>query len=154
MITAKNWRIKIDKDGTPCLIILNEKYQNHDILRLDSEDVIFEPWSIAFWRVGKNDKVEKYECPYENLSRGQKATPIDQLLQMHTITEKKRHSLVFLYEFLSGVVLRTKPVIVDKSWDLNALLDKYSYLDEQIQGVDFERVADFLSRRLTCKAVM
>ena len=153
MVTVKEWRINLDKDGTPCLIILNEKYQNHDILRLDSEDITFEPWSISFWREDRNDKVEKYECDYNHLSRGQKPTPIDQLLQMGTITEKKRHSLVFLYEFLSGVMLRTNPVITDKSWDLEALLDKYSYLGEQIHGVEFDRIADFLYRKFTCKGV-
>ena len=153
MITAKNWSIKIDKDGIPCIIIPDEKYPRKEVIQLASEDVTFMRGGFKFWYAPKNKESQEYECLYKFLDRYQKATPLSELIRLGAIKEEQQHSLVFLYEVISGVVFRTVPVVKDKSWDFDALLNKYSYLGEQIQGVDFKWDADSLYRRLTCKGV-
>ena len=151
MITVKEWSIKLDKDGMPYLIILDEKYHIQKVIRLESEEVNFNQQGFSFERIGRRGRTEKYECLYKYLSREQTPSPIDQLLKMGSIKEKKRHSLVFLYELVSGIVLRINPIVKCESLDIDALVGSYAYLNDQFGGVDFKEVATSLHRSLTDK---
>jgi len=153
MIVVKDWRIKLSQDGTPTIIVSNEKYQSYETLQLDSKDIVFKQSGITFRYVSKSGKVKEYECLYDNLSKKQPPTPIDQLMILGAVTGRKRHSLVFLYELLAGVVLSTKPVVKQEPLDVDGLLRRYAYLEQQLAGVDFKKVADDLYRRLTGKGV-
>lgn len=142
MTTVTKWSIKIEKDGTPYISMVDERYQIKKKLRFASEDIIFTQDGI------RSKKPQEYECLYKYLDRKQSPTPLSELVKLGEIAEEKPHSLTFLYELLSGVAIRTKPVIKLEPLNVDALLKKYSYLGEQISGVDFYGVAKDLDRHL------
>ncbi|MCM1237209.1 MAG: hypothetical protein NC489_44645 [Ruminococcus flavefaciens] len=153
MTTVKEWSIKLDKDGMPYLVILNERYQIKKVIRLESEDVSFNQQGISFECTSRKGRTEEYVCQYKCLSREQTPSPISQLLEIGTIKGKQRHSLVFLYELLSGVVLSTMAVYQGEPLNVDALVKSYDYLEEQFNGVDFQEVASSLRKSLIDKGV-
>lgn len=149
MFTLKDWRVKIDKDGTPYIKVPYDMNLKKEKVQLNSEDITFTQAGIEFRQTDKNDAVQEFECLYKYLSSKQASAPLSEMVRLGEVQEEKQHSLVFLYELVAGVVLRSKPIVKDKSWDMDALLNKYSYLGWQIVGVDFKKTADSLYRKLT-----
>lgn len=142
METIKRWIIRIGKGGKPFLLYEDNKYGTARIVELESKDVIFRQEGFEFSQIGKQGKPEMFECLYENLDTEQPVAPLSKL--PYEVSDKQ-HSLLFLYEILSGVALRAKPVVKVEALDVDKLLEKYASLSKQLDRVDFHKVVEFLN---------
>lgn len=145
METINRWIIKIGNGGKPYLLHKDNKYGMFRILEIESENVIFKQDGFEFLQIGRHGRLETFECLYANLDKEQPVSPLDKLDYEYP---EKKHSLTFLYEILSGVALRTKPIVKLEALDVDNLLKKYESLSDQLDGVDFHKVVEDLDKQL------
>lgn len=141
METIKRWIIRIGRGGQPFLLYEDNKYGTIRLLEIESKNVTFRQDGFEFSQIGKQGRTEMFECLYANLDKDQPVSPLDKLDYEYP---EKQHSLTFLYEILSGVALRTKPIVKVEALDVDKLLEKYSSLSKQLGDVDFHKVVEDL----------
>lgn len=141
MVGVKSWKILIGKDELP-YITWNDGFFGEIQASPESGDITVTNMGIEFeWAV--RGTVQRYSCPFSALDYKVPPTPLDKPIGTCQIKRAKPHVLSFLYEFISVVLNGKCPVIVRKEpLDADALLNKYAAFRGQLEGLDFQGMAE------------
>ena len=141
MFELKEWRILIDKDGTPCISWSNGAFGEMQVSP-DSREILVTNEGIVFTWIARK-QILHYKCLFSNLSYEVPPTLLDTPIgKSGQVKRAKSHVLTFIYEFASIVLTNKCQVILNKvPLDLEALLTKYDAFRGQLEGLDYERIA-------------
>ena len=91
--------------------------------------------------ISRRDKIARYECPFNELGYTAPPTPIAQLQTMRCVTTVPQgHILIFLYEFICGVLTEATTYIIKKQpFDMYDLASAYS---ELLEGVSLKKIKE------------
>lgn len=89
--------------------------------------------------ISRRGKITRYECPLNELGYTAPPTPIAQLQAMRCVSNiPQGHILIFLYEFICGVLTEATPYIIKKQpFDMYDLASAYS---EQLENVSIKNI--------------
>lgn len=134
----KKWKIKIQSDGRPAITF--PKGRQDVVLLPEAGDIELSDEGLIF-SISRRGKITRYECPFSELGYTAPPTPIAQLQAMRCVSAiPQRHILIFLYEFICGVLTEATPYIIKKqSFDMYDLASAYS---EQLEGVSLQKIKE------------
>lgn len=135
-MVVKDWKIRIQSDGRPAITF--PKGRQDVVLLPEAGDIELSDEGLIF-SISRRG-ITRYECYFNELGYTAPPTPIAQLQAMHCVSADipKRHILIFLYEFISGVLTEATPYIIKKQpFDMYDLASAYS---EQLENVSIKNI--------------
>ncbi len=133
----RNWRIRIQSDGQPAITF--SKGRQDIVLLPEAGDIELSDEGLTF-TISRRGTTTRYECLFNELGYTAPPTPIAQLQAMRCVSADipKGHILIFLYEFICGVLTEATPYIIKKQpFDMYDLASAYS---EQLEGVSLKKI--------------
>lgn len=136
-MVVKDWKIKIQSDGRPAITF--PKGRQEVVLLPEAGDIELSDEGLIF-SISRRGTT-RYECPFNELGYTAPPTPIAQLQAMCCVSDiPQRHILIFLYEFICGVITEATPYIIKKQpFDMYDLASAYS---EQLEGVSLQKIKE------------
>lgn len=134
----KKWKIRIQSDGRPAITFPSGRQDG--VLLPEADDIELLDEGLIF-SISRRDKITRYECPFNELGYTAPPTPIAQLQAMRCVTTVPQgHILIFLYEFICGVLTEATPYIIKKQpFDMYELASAYS---ELLEGVSPKKIKE------------
>lgn len=134
----KKWKIRIQSDGRPAITFPSGR---QDVVLLPATDNIELTDEGLIFSVSRRGKTTRYECPFNELGYTAPPTPIAQLQAMRCVSNIPQvHILIFLYEFICGVLTEATPYIIKKQpFDMYDLASAYS---EQLENVSIKNIKE------------
>ena len=135
----KKWKIKIQSDGRPAITF--PKGRQDVVLLPEAGDIELSDEGLIF-SISRRGKITRYECPFSELGYTAPPTPIAQLQAMRCVSADmpQANILIFLYEFICGVLTEATPYIIKKQpFDMYDLASAYS---EQLEGVSLQKIKE------------
>ena len=132
----RNWRIRIQSDGRPAITF--PKGRQEVVLLPEAGDIELSDEGLIF-SISRRGTT-RYECPFNELGYTAPPTPIAQLQAMRCISTDipQANILIFLYEFICGVITEATPYIIKKQpFDMYDLASAYS---EQLENVSIKNI--------------
>ena len=115
-MVVKDWKIRIQSDGRPAITF--PKGRQDGVLLPEAEDIELSDEGLIF-SISRRGKITRYECPFNELGYTAPPTPIAQLQAMRCVTTVPQgHILIFLYEFICGVLTEATPLFFVKHFSL------------------------------------
>ena len=132
----RKWKIRIQSDGRPAITF--PKGRQDGVLQPESDDIELSDEGLIF-SVSRRGTTIRYECPFNELGYTAPPTPIAQLQAMRCVSNiPQGHILIFLYEFICGVLTEATPYIIKKQpFDMYDLASAYS---EQLENVSIKNI--------------
>lgn len=136
----KKWKIRIQSDGRPAITF--PKGRQDGVLLPEAEDIELSDEGLIF-SISRWGKITRYECPFNELGYTAPPTPIAQLQAMRCVSNiPQGHILIFLYEFICGVLTEATPYIIKKQpFDMYELAEQY-FQCKQIEGVSLKKIRE------------
>lgn len=136
----KKWKIRIQSDGRPAITFSSGIGRQEVVLQPATDDIELTDEGLIF-SVSRRDKNTRYECPFNELGYTAPPTPIAQLQAMRCVSSiPQEHILIFLYEFICGVLTEATPYIIKKQpFDMYDLASAYS---EQLENVSIKNIKE------------
>lgn len=136
----KKWKIRIQSDGRPAITFPSGR---QDVVLLpETDDIELSDEGLIF-SISRRGKITHYECLVNELGYTAPPTPIAQLQAMRCVSNiPQEHILIFLYEFICGVLTEATPYIIKKQpFDMYVLAEQYSQC-KQIEGVSLKKIRE------------
>lgn len=137
-MVVKDWKIRIQSDGRPAITFPSGRQDGvllpeADAIELSDEGLIFS--------ISRRGTTIRYECPFNELGYTAPPTPIAQLQAMRCVSNiPQGHILIFLYEFICGLLTEATPYIIKKQpFDMYDLASAYS---EQLENVSIKNIKE------------
>lgn len=132
----RNWRIRIQSDGRPAITF--PKGRQDVVLLPEAGNIELSDEGLIF-SISRRGKITRCECPLNELGYTAPPTPIAQLQAMRCVSNiPQGHILIFLYEFICGVLTEATPYIIKKQpFDMYDLASAYS---EQLENVSIKNI--------------
>lgn len=139
-MVVEDWKIKIKNDGKPAIIFSNGFGRQDVVLQPETDDIELTDEGLIF-SISRRGKNTRYECPFDKLGYTAPPTPIAQLQAMRCVSNiPQEHILIFLYEFICGVLTEATPYIIKKQpFDMYDLASAYS---EQLENVSIKNIKE------------
>ena len=103
----KKWKIRIQSDGRPAITFPSGRQDG--VLLPEAEDIELSDEGLIF-SISRRGTTIRYECPFNELGYTAPPTPIAQLQSMRCVTTVPQgHILIFLYEFICGLLTEATP---------------------------------------------
>ena len=138
-MVVKDWKIRIQSDGRPAITF--PKGRQDGVLQPESDDIELSDEGLIF-SLSRRGTTIRYECPFNELGYTAPPTPIAQLQAMRCVSADipKGHILIFLYEFICGLLTEATPYIIKKQpFDMYDLASAYS---EQLENVSIKNIKE------------
>lgn len=134
----RKWKIRIQSDGRPAITF--PKGRQDGVLQPESDDIELSDEGLIF-SISRRGTTIRYECPFNELGYTAPPTPIAQLQAMRCVSNiPKGHILIFLYEFICGLLTEATPYIIKKQpFDMYDLASAYS---EQLENVSIKNIKE------------
>lgn len=141
-MVVEGWKIKIKNDGKPAITFSNGFGRQDVVLQPATDDIELTDDGISF-SISRRGKATRYECPFDKLGYTAPPTPIAQLQAMRCVSNiPQEHILIFLYEFICGVLIEVNPYIIKKQpFDMYVLAERYANC-KQIEGVSLKKIRE------------
>lgn len=139
-MVVEDWKIKLKNDGKPAITFSNGFGRQDVVLQPATDDIELTDEGLIF-SISRRGKTTRYECPFDKLGYVAPPTPIAQLQAMRCVTTVPQgHILIFLYEFICGVLTEATPYIIKKQpFDMYDLASAYS---ELLEGVSLKKIKE------------
>lgn len=137
-MVVKDWKIRIQSDGRPAITFPSGRQDG--VLLPEADDIELSDEGLIF-SISRRGTTIRYVCPFNELGYAAPPTPIAQLQAMRCVTTVPQgHILIFLYEFICGVLTEATPYIIKKQpFDMYDLASAYS---EQLENVSIKNIKE------------
>ncbi len=136
----KKWKIRIQNDGRPAITFPSGR---QDVVLLpETDDIELSDEGLIF-SISRRGKITRYECPFSELGYTAPPTPIAQLQAMRCVSNiPQANILIFLYEFICGVLTEATPYIIKKQpFDMYDLANNFEEC-KQLEGVSLKKIKE------------
>ncbi len=137
-MVVKDWKIRIQSDGRPAITFPSGRQDG--VLLPEADDIEISDEGLIF-SISRRGTTIRYECPFNELGYTAPPTPIAQLQAMRCVSNiPQGHILIFLYEFICGLLIEATPYIIKKQpFDMYDLASAYS---EQLENVSIKNIKE------------
>lgn len=134
----RKWKIRIQSDGRPAITFPSGRQDG--VLLPEADDIELSDEGLIF-SISRRGKITRCECPLNELGYTAPPTPIAQLQAMRCVSNiPQGHILIFLYEFICGVLTEATLYIIKKQpFDMYDLASVYS---EQLENVSIKNIKE------------
>lgn len=137
----KKWKIRIQSDGRPAITFPSGRQDG--VLLPEAEDIELSDEGLIF-SISRRGKITRYECRFNELGYTAPPTPIAQLQAMCCISADipQANILIFLYEFICGVLTEATPYIIKKQpFDMYDVANNFEEC-KQLEGVSLQKLKE------------
>lgn len=137
----RNWRIRIQSDGRPAITF--PKGRQDVVLLPEAGNIELSDEGLIF-SSSRRGIITRYECPFNELGYTAPLTPIAQLQVMRCISADipQANILIFLYEFICGVLTEATPYIIKKQpFDMYDVANNFEEC-KQLEGVSLQKLKE------------